>query len=142
MTPMTTLNSNENRSITARPVPNGERTQVLPRHFGRRMIRFEAAVYDWLGSLSKDYSGAYWNFYELSNGGFYMAPVLNRLLIESPNGFSRTVSPDAAGIIACLFSCSHLSFHSEDEVFANHFHLLRPFALEHSEANLILAAID
>ena len=92
--------------------------------------------------LSPQYQGGFWNFYELSNDGFYMAPALERLLIESPNGYCGVVSPDAAGIIACLFSYSHLSFEPDSEVFARHFHQLRDFAIEHAERSDILDAID
>ena len=42
-----------------------------------------------LRQFSTDYSGGYWNFYELSNGGFYMALELEtaRLIIAS-NGYA------------------------------------------------------
>ena len=58
------------------------------------------------------------------------------------NGFEGSMSADAAGIAACLFALSHLSFQIPDESIARHFHLLRDFALEHAEASAILAAID
>ena len=128
--------------ITATLVPHSTRLNCLPRHFGRRMIAFESAVYRWMGLLSQHYKGGFWNFYELSNQGLYMAPTLERLPIESPNGFCAEVSTDAAGVIACLFSFSHLSFEPDSEVFARHFHLLRDFAIEHAERSAILDAID
>jgi hypothetical protein len=52
------------------------------------------------------------------------------------------MSADAAGITACLFALSHLSFQTKNEKIAEHYHLLRDFALEHAEASIILAAID
>jgi hypothetical protein len=58
------------------------------------------------------------------------------------NGFEGQMSADAAGITACLFALSHLSFQIEHESIANHFHQLREFALEHAEASVILSAID
>jgi hypothetical protein len=58
------------------------------------------------------------------------------------NGYEGQMSADAAGITACLFALSHLSFRIEDEVIGRHFHLLRDFALEHAEGAQILAAID
>ena len=48
-----------------------------------------------------------------------------------------------AGITVCLFTYSSLSFeYFGDEVFADHFHRLRDFALEHAEASAIFGAID
>jgi hypothetical protein len=52
------------------------------------------------------------------------------------------MSADAAGITACLFALSHLSFQIQHESIASHFHTLRDFALDHAEASAILAAID
>lgn len=58
------------------------------------------------------------------------------------NGSETEMSADAAGITACLFAFSHLSFHIEHESIAGHFHQLREFALEHPEASTIVDAID
>jgi len=79
-----------------------------------------------------------------ANGGFYMAPECESMLRISvdTNGFEDSMSADAAGTTACLFALSHLSFQIENESIARHYHQLRDFALEHSEANVILGAID
>jgi len=61
--------------IDAREVPSGERLQILPRHFDRYMLTVEYAVYAFMRKLAHQYSGRYWNYFELSNGGFYMAPA-------------------------------------------------------------------
>ncbi len=63
-------------------------------------------------------------------------------VVVDTNGFEGQMSADAAGITACLFALSHLSFQIQHESIANHFHQLRDFALEHAEASVILAAID
>jgi hypothetical protein len=52
------------------------------------------------------------------------------------------MTADAAGITACLFAFSHLSFQTRDDVIARHYYQLLDFALEHAEAAGILAAID
>jgi hypothetical protein len=82
--------------------------------------------------------------YELSNGGFYMAPSCNPVKFSvHTNGFEGTLSADGAGITACLFTFSHLSFQRPaEDVFRRHFYALREFALDHQEAGLIFAAID
>ena len=131
-------------SVFAQRVDDSERMMSLPRHFGQRLLIFEGAVYDFMRRFAADYQGAYWQFYELSNGGFYMAPDEGpfRLSVDS-NGYEGMMSADAAGITVCLFACSHLSFrYSEDNVFGDHFHFLRAFAAEHAEASAIFAAID
>ena len=76
--------------------------------------------------------------------GFYMAPECGTAfqICVDGNGFADTMSVDAAGITACLFALSHLSFQIRNASIANHYHQLRDFALEHAEAGKILAAID
>jgi hypothetical protein len=129
--------------LVAQLVPEHQRLQVLPRHFGRHMLIVEQTVYCFMMRLSPDYQGSYWHYYELSNGGFYMAPHGEKLRIcVEGNGFEGEMSTDAAGITVCLFTFSDLSFRIDDEAIAQHYHLLRDFALEHSEAAQILSAVD
>lgn len=130
--------------ILARPVPCDERPQILPRHFGRYMMSVENAIYSFMRKLCPAYNGGYWHFYELSNAGFYMAPDSeNRFdVYVDGNGFDGTLSADAAGITACLFAFSHLSFAIDHDTIPRHYHWLRDFAMDHAEARYILAAID
>ena len=138
------MNANsDSMKIEAAPVPDAERIVTLPNHFGRHCLTVEDAIYHWLRELSEDYQGGYWHFYELSTGGFYMAPESESLRLRvDGNRHEGTLSGDAAGITACLFAFSHLSFRFRDETFSRHFHWLREFATEHREASAIFAATD
>jgi hypothetical protein len=130
--------------IDAREIPSDERLQILPRHFGRYMLTVEYAVCAFMRKLANQYTGGYWNYFEISNGGFYMAPTHDtpfNVLVDT-NDFEGQMSADAAGITACLFALSHLSFQIADESIAEHYHQLRDFAVYHAEASAILAAID
>jgi Antirestriction protein len=83
------------------------------------MLAVHDAVYRWMRRLAPEYSGGYWHFYELSNGGFYMAPECEPLLLRvEGNGYEGVMSSAAAGITACPFGFSHLSFGIADEVSA------------------------
>jgi hypothetical protein len=96
-----------NQPVTASLVASNRRLTFLPTYFGPRlMMRGESLVYAWLRRLSEDYNGGFWNYYELSNGGFYLAPELTgRLCLEvDGNGYSGELSADAAGIVATLFA--------------------------------------
>src|SRR6202049_1467580 len=130
--------------IDAREIPSDERLQILPRHFGRHMLTVEHAVYAFMRKLDNQYTGGYWNYFELSNGGVSVAPgggpPVN--VGGDTNGFEGQMSADAAGITACLFALSHLSFQIQHESIAEHYHQLRDFALDHAEASPTLPAID
>ena len=84
-----------------------------------------------------------WQFFELSNGGFYMSPPEDsyELTIHS-NGFRGHMSADAAGITVCLFAFSHLSFEYTTDIISRHYHWLLEYAKDHVEASAIFAAID
>ena len=58
------------------------------------------------------------------------------------NGYQGEVSADAAGIIATMFTLSHLSFRFEDDRFAEAYARLYEFAARHPEAGEIFQAID
>ena len=132
------------QTIEARQIPNDERLQILPRHFGRHMLtivtpcmrscagsplNIPAATG---GTLSSQTAGSTWR----------QSTRLTFNICVDTNGFEGSMSADAAGITACLFALSHLSFQIQHDCIASHFHLLRDFALEHAEASVILAAID
>jgi len=130
--------------VAAVLVSDAERMLALPRHFGSQLLEAETTIFAGLRELSADYQGAYWHFYELSNGGFYMAPdVSEPFRIEvMGNGYRGRMSADAAGITACLFAYSHLSFRFRDGPFGDHYGWLLDFAADHAEAGAILAAVD
>lgn len=128
--------------IIATFVGDDDRIDILPRFFGRRCVYVENAVYKQLRDISPDYNHGYWDFYLLSNGGFYMAPRTDkRFNISTPNMYDGEVSADAAGIIACLDVWNALA-QSADEKMIDLFYQLRDFAKDHEEAGAIFAAID
>jgi hypothetical protein len=129
--------------IVATFVPEHFRLGFLPRHFGFKAVQVEDAVYGHMDRLCPRYAGGYWEFFDLSNRGCYLAPNRGAYPLVAPNGFEATVSAGVAGLIASLYAFSHLAFKFETaEVFSDRFHQLREFALEHPEAYVILAAID
>jgi hypothetical protein len=130
--------------VEAYPVSEHARMGTLPRHFGRYMTIVEGRIYDLMTEFCAAYEGGFWEFYKVSNGGFYMAPRLGQTAICVPsNGYKGQMSADAAGIMVCLFTFSLLSFeYPREAVFSRHFYLLRDFALGHLEATQIFAAID
>jgi hypothetical protein len=130
-------------TVEAFAVPEQIKMEVLPRHFGRYMLVVERRIYNVMSQVASAYSGGYWRFFELGNGGFYMSPPGEAYdIFIDGNGFDSRMSADAAGITVCLFAFSQLSFEHPAEVFARHFHRLRDFACGHVEAARIFQAID
>jgi hypothetical protein len=135
-------------TISAALVAEHQRLDFLPRHFGQLMLNVEAYIYNRFDLLCPEYKGGYWEFYDLSNGGCYLAPDGGTYRIRQPNNyFDEVVSADAAGIIVTLYAMSELSFRYYNceqgtQVFSERFYQLRDFALSHAEASLIFRAID
>lgn len=134
-------------TITRQQVIDKQRIQHATDIFGIRFpLNIEPTVYSIAGNIASEYNGAYWEFYALSNGGFYMAPCADTpYLVSCDNGYTGNLSADALGISACLYAYSHLSFSDHQwfaETCANQYHRLREYMLEHQEARSILKAID
>lgn len=136
---------NQTSLVTATLVADGDRLSFLPRYFGEcLMLRGEATVYRFMDYLSQDYHGGFWNFYTLSNGGFYMSPDYDKRMLVSVegNGFEGELSADAAGIVANLFALGHLATEKQNDRIIDLYYLLREFACDHPEGRMILRAID
>ncbi|MES2498892.1 MAG: antirestriction protein [Pseudomonadota bacterium] len=134
-------------TISRHQVSDKQRVQHTANLFGIRFsLNIEPAVYSIAGNIASEYIGAYWEFYSLSNGGFYMASCSDDIYkVSCDNGYKGKFSADALGITACLYAYSHLSFGSNlafAELCTNHYHCLRAYMLEHQEVLKILGAID
>lgn len=131
-------------SPTARLVPEHERLAFLPKHFGDRlMLLGEISIYGWLDRLSQDYRGGYWHYYEIQNG-FYMAPAgYDKLRVVWPmNWCDRTMSADAAGIVATLSALCELCQQPLGGDLVDKYYALCNFAGEHPQASAIYAVVD
>ena len=134
--------ANIHRERLEDPQRVGYSSQLFGIHFP---LKLEPTIFGMADRLALGYDGAYWQFYALSNGGFYMAPGTDAIFdVSCENGFEGKLSADALGITACLYAYSHLSF-AEDKfatACAQHYYLLRDFMMEHQEARVILRATD
>ena len=130
--------------IKVTKVPESKRMDFLPEVFGERnFMRGENMVYDSMMKMCNEYTGGFWEYYKLSNKGFYMAPMgygKMHLLVEG-NYFDGVLSADAAGIVASLVAINQLVWAGVREL-TDPFYHLRDFAAQHSEAAEIYSAID
>ncbi len=140
-------------TVTRQIVPEASRMETVDKLFGiQYVLKLEPTVFQFAEHLADNYDYGYWQFYTLSNGGFYMAPQSKAAVSVSdtvynvccPNGYDGQMTADALGIVACLYSYSNLSFGDGEfaELCANHYHWLRAYAMEHKEVCSILRAID
>ena len=108
-------------------------------------MQLEPLIYNLASNMAEDYNGGYWEFYILDNDGFYMAPGAGGpYRVSCVNGYEGKLSADAFGITVCLYAYSLLSFEKDDmaQVYAQHYHWLRDYMLDHPEVEAILKAID
>ena len=57
--------------ITATKVADEDRLNFWLQHVGMaKMLSFERHVFCWMKRLCPHYDGGFWEFYDLSNGGF------------------------------------------------------------------------
>ena len=89
--------------ILSRRVPDAEHAQLTAAYFGDRFLWIESFIHDSAASLCPDLDDGTWEMYELTNGGFYMAPkTANALRIECADGSELDLSGEALGIVASL----------------------------------------
>lgn len=135
-------------AITRILIATPDRVPTTAKLFGYAFPQlFEPFVYTVAREMAPAYQGGFWLFYQLSNGGFYMAPdIEGRFEVScAMNFFDGELSADALGIVACLTAYSHLSFRDDKQfawVCGDQFYLLRDYADSHPEALAIFRAID
>ena len=132
--------------VTRELVHEARRMSISGKYFGLHFpLQIEPTVYGITERMSNDYKGGYWEFYTLSNGGFYMAPSGDDVFhVACDNMFEGDLSADALGITSCLYAYSHLSFSDGRfaRVCAAHYYHLREYMMEHPEVRAILGATD
>lgn len=132
--------------ITAAMVQAEARIAVLPSFFPGIYGRVESAIYDWMRRMVPGYTGGYWEFCTLSNGGMFLYPRKTdggTFHVEwYGNGFVGDLSPEATGLVMTLMAMSHLSFDIADERLSDNFCDVREYALQLPEAGQIFAVLD
>lgn len=131
-------------AITATRVGDGaRRLRCLPDLFGARCLMVENAIFNTLRMLCRRYDGDFRHFYRLTNGGFYMAPdIALPLVLRCPNQNEVTLSADSAGIVACTYAYSDLSYLPGGEASAHAYRKLSAYVAEHADYPAIRAATD
>ncbi len=146
---VTTASGNNQSQLVATIVPDEQRISFWPQHFGLipQWVTLEPRVFGWMDRLCEDYCGGIWNLYTLNNGGAFMAPEPNDddetwVLFNAINGNHTEMSPEAAGIAACLMTYSHHACRTENYAMTVHYYRLRDYALQHPECRAIMRIID
>ena len=132
--------------MTRELVPEDQWLAITEQLFGMAFpLQLEPVVYGVTDRMAQEYTGGYWDFFTLNNGGFYMAPSEDRVFhVKCQNMYEGDLSADALGITACLYAYSNLSFSLSDiaREYARHYHLLREYSMEHAEVSAIVGATD
>lgn len=141
-----TTNTNDGQTITRTLVAEADRMAFVDKLFGLSyVLKLEPIVFRFAEQLAENYDYGYWEFFSLSNGGFYMAPRSETVFnVSADNGFEGQMTGDALGIVACLYAFSNLSFDAGAfaQTCAEHYHLLREYIFGHVEVRSILRAVD
>ncbi len=124
--------------IYAVPLCDKDMLKSILKKFGKYAFQVEGYIFNQFRALCPEYDGGSWDFYEVSNGGWFMAPrdKENYTLMCAGNRYTGTVSAEAAGIIVCLYVYGNIL---QD---ADKYWDLREYAYQHPEVAEILAAID
>ena len=133
--------------ITRTLVPEDQRLDITAKLFDIYFpMQIEPFIYGITDRIATAYEGSYWDFFTLSNQGFYMAPSSDETFhVSCENYYEGELSADALGLTSCLYSFSHLSFSKNipfAKICAQQYYFLRAFAADHDEAVAIAGATD
>ena len=145
-----TTPENNPPQLVASLVPDEQRISFWPQHFGLipQWVTLEPRVFGWMDLLCEYYCGGIWNLYTLNNVCSFMAPEPDDdddetwVLFNAMNGNRAEMSPEAAGIAACLMTYSHHACRTENYAMTVHYYRLRDYALQHPECSAIMRIID
>jgi hypothetical protein len=86
-----------------------------------------------------------WVAFYLSNGGFYLAPSVDRKYpVVCDNGWQGVLSAEAVGLVASMLGFSHMSFSGRldfDQCCDDQYFHLKEFVAFHDEAATIRKAV-
>jgi hypothetical protein len=130
--------------IASSIVPKELFLDTVSRFFGPHHHSCEQLVYDWAARLCPSYKHNEWHFFELSNGGFYMAPDnMGRVAVRwHRNRYNDLMGSDAFGIVTTLYALDSLIEKTRDRTIVDRYRQLRAYAIQHVEAANIQRAID
>ncbi|BBU06998.1 antirestriction protein [Aeromonas veronii] len=132
-------------TLIAGLVIDSKRMNMMPKYFGRWMMKTEGNIYGWMKEICASYNGGYWDMWEVSNGAFFMVPPLKKegyTLSIDGNGFEGVLTAHATGVVACLFAYYYMWEMTDDDLFVRLYHALREYALTLEEHSLIFSALD
>lgn len=137
----------ENLVITASVVDLENRVNFLPKLAGKYYMQFEPNVYCMLERFCSSYTGAYWQYVQLSNSSGFLYPVIDGELniTNAMNYFSADVDAETAGIIVTLFTFAAFAEQVEEPyntMFYKHYVNLLNYVETLDSRDLIFSAID
>ncbi|MYN42761.1 antirestriction protein [Duganella sp. FT109W] len=131
-------------TISAQQVPCEQRLRFLPQRFGPHFLLAENTVYDTMGRLCVSYTGGYWDFYLLSNGGAFMAPTGAPAyhLVGDGNGYDGWLPGKVTGMGVTAMALNRMSFMRGGARYAELFYCLRAYIGQQPEAGQLFALLD
>lgn len=123
--------------------PVKTRMDFYPTFIPKISMVFEGRVFRYMEKFCTPYCGGYWNFYTLSNGGFYIGLKQPGIVhVENHlNYYKGEMSIDAASIGVNLFALCDCTSNGDKRIIDAYYHL-RDYACIHPEKEQILAFID
>ncbi|MGH1470856.1 MAG: antirestriction protein [Cellvibrionaceae bacterium] len=130
--------------ITKTLVQEKDRLEFLPKYIGNRFFKFEMLVYAFTDKFCKDYSGGYWEFWMLENGGILMTLDSDEVfqVCNDMNYFEDTMSAESISIAVNMFALNALMDGGCDKRIIDYYYALGDYASEQKEASKIIRLID
>ena len=129
--------------ITERVASEAERMDFLPARLGNATHLFESHLFSWAEQTAENYNGGFWDFVELSNGGFYCRPADHKIYhCKNIAGETADVENDVIGLFATCAALADISWHVADDRILQNYEAVRAFIALHRECRTLWRLMD
>lgn len=150
--------------FTVTLVKDEDRLSFLPRYLGKSYLEGERIIYSFARKFCVGYVGGFWDFYEVSNGAFFLSLAgkedASYAFSVDSNFFEGKLSGQAVGIVVTLYALNLLismlheiendpNSEADKELVSKNqealtlsYYALRDYAFSRPDADLIYQAID
>lgn len=133
-------------TISETLVPDRERFEFLPKMFPGCYLVAESTVNAIFRQLTESTDPVNWDFYTLSNNGYYMAPSVTHgkfhRFVARGHSFTNVMSCRAIGVTTSLFALGAMVTKTDSAQLLDHYFALYDYVPFLEESDLIQATIN
>ncbi|KAA1195463.1 antirestriction protein [Photorhabdus heterorhabditis] len=110
-----------------------DRRKFLSEHLKELFVVGNTYIYSWMDENAEGYLGGFWEIFELSNGGFFIAPP-DGYVVSLKNKFKGYLNSEQCGIAVTFYTLKYfqnLAKWKNDELLYEHYSMMKNCLFEY-----------